>query len=73
MLSVDFKKTFYFSPLPICILQDGLCRMVNPAFIRLTGYPEKELLGAPFIKLLHPEDRARAVGGKMRARVLLQV
>lgn len=60
MLSVDFKKTFYFLPLPICILQDGLCRMVNPTFIRLTGYPEKELLGAPFIKLIHPEDRARA-------------
>ncbi len=59
MLSVDFKKTFYFSPLSIYILQDGLCRVVSSKFTRLTGYSEEELLGLPFIKLIHPEDRAR--------------
>ena len=36
---------------------DGFLRTVNPSWRQSLGYNEEELLGAPWIELIHPEDR----------------
>jgi PAS domain S-box-containing protein len=35
---------------------DGSLRPVNPAFERVVGYRQEELLARPFIGLVHPDD-----------------
>jgi PAS domain S-box-containing protein len=37
----------------------GYFRQVNPAFTRILGYPEEQMLTTPFLDFIHPEDRAR--------------
>jgi PAS domain S-box-containing protein len=47
-LSLDF----------LCIVDfDGNWRRVNPAFEKTFGFPAHELLGRPYIELIHPDDR----------------
>ncbi len=36
---------------------DRMLRFVNPAFERLTGYPEEDLRDQEFLQYIHPEDR----------------
>lgn len=39
---------------------DGRLRSVNPAWTRLLGWTEEELLARPFIEIIHPDDRPSA-------------
>jgi PAS domain S-box-containing protein len=55
---------------------DGLWKRVNPAFERLLGYTEDEVLGRPCLDFIHPDDRERSelaaadvVGGTTRLAV----
>jgi diguanylate cyclase (GGDEF)-like protein/PAS domain S-box-containing protein len=38
---------------------DGRFRTVNPAFERVLGYCEEDLVGRPFLDFVHPEDREK--------------
>jgi diguanylate cyclase (GGDEF)-like protein/PAS domain S-box-containing protein len=51
----------------IDIIQDKQFSYVNPAFAEIFGYPQKELIGASPLMLLHPDDR-ELVAGQMKRR-----
>jgi diguanylate cyclase len=49
-LSLDMVSTAGF---------DGRFKTVNPAFERILGYREEEIVGRPFLDFVHPDDRER--------------
>lgn len=57
MTTVDFSQVFYSSPLPICIIQDGCFKMVNPKITQITGYTAEGMLKLQCIDLVHPEEK----------------
>jgi len=62
-----FASIFFNSPIGIFIVEDGKFRFVNPEFRRISGYPEKDLLGIESLEIVLPEDRdmVRENAGKM--------
>ena len=55
-----YLKFFQFSADLMCIADPFGCFMqINPAFMRLTGYSERELIAKPFLAFILPEDRQR--------------
>ncbi|MFM8331718.1 MAG: PAS domain S-box protein [Candidatus Methylumidiphilus sp.] len=56
----QYFRFFTLSIDPMCIADPfGCFRQVNPAWMRLTGYSEAELLARPFLEFVVPEDRQR--------------
>jgi diguanylate cyclase (GGDEF)-like protein/PAS domain S-box-containing protein len=52
-----YEKAFAHAPIGDALVgSDGSFLKVNPALCRLTGYPEKELLGLTFQDITHPDD-----------------
>ncbi len=45
------------SPTGLYIVQDGCFRLVSPAFQRILGYSEDELIGAPSLQFVLADDR----------------
>jgi PAS domain S-box-containing protein len=77
----DLERFFAMSPDLLAVLgADGFLKRVNPAFTAALGYSERELLGGPYLELVHPEDRdaARAavekvLGAEEAVRVTLRM
>jgi PAS domain S-box-containing protein/putative nucleotidyltransferase with HDIG domain len=56
----QYLDFFKLSVNPMCIADPfGCFRKVNPAFVKLTGYAESELLTKPFLDFVLPEDREK--------------
>jgi diguanylate cyclase (GGDEF)-like protein/PAS domain S-box-containing protein len=55
----DLANMFHLSPDMVCILDYESERFVkvNPAFTRVLGYREDDLLSRSFLDLVHPDDR----------------
>jgi len=54
----NLVKFFTYAPELLCIAgPDGYFKKVNPAFARLLGYDEDELLSQPFTNFVHPDDQ----------------
>ncbi len=61
-LTGGMEKLFLLSLDLICIAGvDGYFKKINPAFTRVLGYAEKELLETPFIEFIHPDDREQTM------------
>ena len=54
-----FKGLFTNSPIGVYIVQDGKFKMVNPQFLKITGYSEDELVDRESLSLVVPEDREK--------------
>lgn len=53
----EFRRFFNVSIDLMCIASvDGFFKRVNPAFVEELGWSEEELLGRPFVSLVHADD-----------------
>jgi len=58
----QYYKFFMLSVDPMCIADPyGCFKHVNPAWVRLTGYAEDELVAKPFLEFVLPEDRQKTL------------
>lgn len=62
MKNCDLSKNFIeLSQDLICIAGfDGFFKYVNPAWAKLIGYTEKELLSKPFLDFIHSDDHSKS-------------
>ncbi len=68
----QYLKFFRLSTEPMCIADPfGCFEHVNPAFLRLTGYSERELVARPYLDFILEDDRQRTLD-EMKLQVAAQ-
>lgn len=50
----------------VIVAQDGRLKFVNPKMIEISGYTKEELLSAPFIDFVYPDDRSIVIGNYLK-------
>jgi PAS domain S-box-containing protein len=65
----EFERLWLYAPDPLCIAGfDGYFKQVNPAWSRLLGWTNEELLSAPYTDLVHPDDQVGLAAIEERLR-----
>lgn len=54
----QYRLLFEGADESIIVAQNNELRLINPAFVKLSGFSEEELLSQPFAGFVHPDDRA---------------
>jgi len=55
----DFERLFHFSNELFCIAGfDGYFARLNPAWEKVLGFSREDLMSAPYLDFVHPDDRA---------------
>ncbi|HEY1066977.1 MAG TPA: ATP-binding protein, partial [Pirellulales bacterium] len=55
----ELERLWLHAPDPLCVTGfDGYLKQLNPAWSRLLGWTEAELLARPYAEFVHPDDRA---------------
>ncbi len=64
------RRSFFTLSLDLLCIADSEGRFVelNPAWERVLGYPVGDLIGRPFLDLVHPDDRARTLAEAEKLR-----
>jgi two-component system cell cycle sensor histidine kinase/response regulator CckA len=63
----EFERLWLYAPDPLCIAGfDGYFKQVNPAWSRLLGWTDEELLSKPYSELIHPDDRVSMAAAEQR-------
>jgi two-component system sensor histidine kinase/response regulator len=58
----ELEAFFTLSPDLLCVASlDGYFLRLNPAWKHVLGFDEAELLAAPFLDFVHPDDRAKTI------------
>jgi PAS domain S-box-containing protein len=60
-----FRSLVDHAPIGIFIIQEGKFRLVNPGFLRLTGYSAAELLGVDSLRCVAEAAKVRSAAVKM--------
>lgn len=60
------QKVIDNAPIGIYIVQQGIIKMVNPGFEKITGFAEQELLGKPPLSLVLPDFQAKVRGNAIK-------
>lgn len=61
-----YRKLIDSATQGICVLQDAQFRFVNPKTLELLGHTSADLLGHPFLPLIHPDDQAQVKANHAR-------
>jgi PAS domain S-box-containing protein len=62
LAEAELERFFQLSPVMLCTATpNGYFSHVNPAFCATLGYSEEKILAAPYLDLVHPDDRAATV------------
>ncbi len=57
----EFERLWLHAPEPLCVARsDGQLKRVNPAWSKLLGWSEEELLAHGWTHFIHPDDLAQA-------------
>src|SRR5262245_8838783 len=60
---IDYELFFNYS-LDMFVIAglDGYLKRANPAFCKMLGYSESELLARPYLEIVHPDDTESVIG-----------